>query len=344
MLLYAFMINPSTVFAVLENGKIVERKEVVSVAAAKEHLMSDGFEQIAKHASGGEITETRWIDDLGADDKAQFVCLLYDKRKHYQDDKLVDCAIELFYSQSIIPEKFEYMLIDFDRCIEDAKVKLAEVAEQPKEEPESEGEPVADQPAEVTPEPERSAENSTPKSSALVPPESCTIEVDHVPTDREKELIEMIFRKQNLKMELAGIQAEMNKEIKELDKAIYDYASGKCKRHVKASYVYHWGEGVRDVVNTESGEVVRTENIPVEFMQLEADLPMPEQLQPAVVATKENAPAEGEDAEAVEDEAEPEQVTEDSAGTGEEQPEENTAVEAEIVDCESENEAVENDA
>lgn len=256
MKLFAYMINAETVFALLENGKLVERKEVESIHAAKEHVMSEGFRQTALHSSCGIEYELLWIDEPGFDDNVIFSAGLYEKRNKLGDE-LIDDAYER-YCAAGKGSDLEVSRDVFESIVNELQLEHLDV-----EVLETEVEHVEDGKKGLE------VEN---KSRILEPPKDVTIEVDHVPSDREKELVDMIVRKQNLKMELAGIQAEYNKDIKELDKQIFDYASGKAKRHVKAVYVYHWDQGVRDVVNTETGDVVRTEGIPIEFMQIEADL------------------------------------------------------------------------
>lgn len=227
MKVFAYMINPNTVFVLTESGKLVERKEVENgVAGAKEYLLSAGFHQTCLHATEGSDYDLGWIDEPGMNEAVIAASDLYENIKRGEIQEAAQGEqVEIVSESAVISEK------QFD-SIEAEEVKP------------------------VVPE----------------VPYSELIEVDAEITHSEMVLKGMVLDLEQMKMELAGIQADFNKKIKDAMKQIFDYAKGNSKTHVKCRIEYDWQSDTRYWYREDTGALVKSEEIPSHLRQTELKL------------------------------------------------------------------------
>jgi hypothetical protein len=244
------MISAVTVQAVCENGKLVVNQEVGGIVEAKNFVTGASFHQLAEHAASGEY-QLLWEDDPAGNDTLIAACTLMEEIKRGVVEPGAPIA-----DQPAEESTEEQVQTEFEHA---EPVQ----AEEPKSEPKLE------KVAEV--------------------PTSEILEIEVKPTPKEETLCRMVRDLEELKMELAGIQADYNKRIKDCMKQVFDYAKGVSKTHAKCNIVYDWEQGTRSWHVADTGEFVKMESIPDKMREvsLNLDAAMPEQPAevPAVVTT-----------------------------------------------------------
>lgn len=248
MKVFAYMITRTKVFVLCENGKLVCDHEVGGIEEAKNFLTGDSFRQMADHAAGSDYMLI-WSDDPAGDQEILEACEKFEKIKKGELDP---------DSGKVVQEE-----LPIETPVSDAETTPETTEEKPVVEPEKK--------LVKTPE--------VPTSEIL--------EVKVTPTPKEETLCNLVRDLEELKMELAGIQAEYNKKIKDCMKQIFDYAKGESRIHVECEITYDWETGVRYWHRTDTGEHVKTESIPDKLRQVEMNLEIstPESVPEAVPET-----------------------------------------------------------
>lgn len=245
---FAFMQSPHGLLVVTKTGKKVLRQEFESQEAAKEHLLTDGFLQMARHATEGVEPLVLWVDDPAGSDECMAACAKMEALKNgvemgegvsLEGDTTVDsCDSEQLTTEE--PKELD-SFEQIKGVVEEIESKELDQIEVP-----------------------------LPKIPEITTEEVVEVEVEE--THSESKLKGMLIDLENLKAEAAGVQADYNKQIKDSMKEIFSYAHGKARTHVQCRIEYDWETGLRSWFRKDNGEFVKSGEIPYEMRQLNSGI------------------------------------------------------------------------